>query len=652
MEQDHWQRIQDLFWRLRSLDGAERERALLAECHDDDTLRADLRSLLDADCSSGILDVGEPILAPLHEVLRETAPQQVGPYIIAAEIGRGGMGVVYRAHDPRLQRDVALKFLPPGLHLHATARARFIAEARAASALDHPNICTIYDIGAAEDDRLFIAMAYYPRGTLAQRLAASPLPVSAATKIAIQIGDALECAHEAGIVHRDVKPANIAFGERGEVKVLDFGVAVLSDDAESAGIAGTPAYMAPEQLRGQAVDRRADVWALGVVLYEMLSGSKPFAGSDHHTVRQAIARDALPDLKAVRPDLPDNIVRIVNGALQRDPAERTPTAKAVADALRAAMAPPLVVQKRHPALRYAVMIGLFLAVGGVLQLRGPRLADGETAAIAVLPFTNITGQPQDEHFADGVTEDILTQLSRIPGLMVRSRTSVMRYKGTEHDVREIGELLEVPYVLEGSVRRAGDGVRIVAQLIDARTDRHVWAETYDRRLTDLFLVQSEIARDIARALGAARDGHAAGCDARAGCQRVRAVPARARALSHAYARSARGSDRAVPQRAHARSRLRPRPRVPRQFLCPLDWSGLRACRSALLAGLGRTSRAARHHAGTAAARRVRRAGRSLQHCGKARRCHSAARARARGRSQLRAGDVRAVAHLPHRLPLR
>jgi serine/threonine-protein kinase len=205
------------------------------------------------------------------------------------EIGRGGMGVVWRAHDPRLRRDVALKFLSANQLLHPGARTRFIAEARAASALDHRHICTIYDVGTTDDQRLYIAMAYYARGTLSQRIANGPLPLDEAVDIALQVADALDCAHEAGIVHRDVKPANIAFAERGEAKVLDFGVAVLNDDVGGEfGLAGTPAYMAPEQLRGDAADRRADVWSLGVVLFEMLSGRRAFRGADRATVRHAI----------------------------------------------------------------------------------------------------------------------------------------------------------------------------------------------------------------------------------------------------------------------------------------------------------------------------------------------------------------------------
>src|SRR5690606_19324809 len=292
-DEARWAELRDLFERALEMPAEDREAFLLAACADE-AVRAEVRSLIDAAGRAGPLDEMASRLASLHDVLSDPVPERVGPYEVSGIIDEGGMAVGYHAHDPRLRRDVALKFLPAMLHGRSPAANRLMGEARAASALDHPNICTIYDIASAGDDRLFIAMAYYRGGTLKDRLQDGPLPLNDVIDIASQVADALDCAHDAGIVHRDVKPANIAFGERGEAKVLVFGVAVLGDDdaADAAATAGTPSYMAPEQVLGAAADRRSDVWALGVVTFEMLTGTRPFPGRTREDVHDRILNAA------------------------------------------------------------------------------------------------------------------------------------------------------------------------------------------------------------------------------------------------------------------------------------------------------------------------------------------------------------------------
>jgi len=330
-----------------ALTGPAREQWLAEHEATDADLAAEVRTLLAAEATTGVLDRLGAQMSPLPRLLAEASgssivdptplPAQVGPYVVTGEIGRGGVGIVWRAHDPRLGRDVALKVFPhAALESGASdTERRVLAEARAASALDHPNICTIYDVGTLSDGRPYLAMAFYPGGTLADRLAAGPLPVREATTIAAQIADALACAHAAGIVHRDVKPRNIAFGERGESKLLDFGIALLRDRGDEPHSAGTPAYMAPEQVRCESVDERADVWGLGVVLYEMLTGRRPFVGADRASLQRAILHDEPGDVRTLRDEVPAALAELVGATLRKAPAERPSGASEVATTLRA-----------------------------------------------------------------------------------------------------------------------------------------------------------------------------------------------------------------------------------------------------------------------------------------------------------------------------
>ncbi len=392
------------------------------------------------------------------------------------------MGVVYRAEDTILKRTVALKFLPRDLTRDSQAKERFIREAQAASALDHPNICTVFEVNEVED-QTFIAMACVDGGSLKDRLDAGPLDTDLAADIAAQVADGLQEAHDKGIVHRDIKSANVMLTPKSQAKILDFGLAKLSGGTKltRTGLTmGTIAYMSPEQVRGEDVDRRTDIWSLGVLLYEMVTGRLPFQAEYEPAAMYSILNENPRPLAALRQDTPVELEHIVETALAKAVEERYQTMAEMAGDLRALRA------------------GRAVSVAEQLVARARFLKK----SIAVLPFKNLSDSKEDEYFSDGTTEDIITQLSKIGELKVISRTSAMRYKNTTKSLREIGRELDVATVLEGSVRRFGDRVRIVSQLVDARTDEPLWADTYDREMKDIFAIQSDVAQNIAMALRA------------------------------------------------------------------------------------------------------------------------------------------------------
>ncbi len=406
----------------------------------------------------------------------------ISHYRITDKLGEGGMGVVYRAEDTILKRTVALKFLPRDMTRDSGARERFIREAQAASALDHPNICTIFEVNEVED-QTFIAMACVEGGSVKDRLAAGPLDIDLAADIAAQVAEGLEEAHEKGIVHRDIKSANVMLTPKGQARIMDFGLAKLSGGTKltRTGLTmGTIAYMSPEQVRGEDVDHRTDIWSLGVLLYEMVTGHLPFQAEYEPAAMYSILNENPRPMVAFRPDTPVELEHIVETALAKGVEERYQKAADMNGDLRA--------------LRAGGAVGVaeqFVARARFLK-----------KSIAVLPFKSLSDSREDEYFSDGTTEDIITQLSKIGELKVISRTSAMRYKNTTKSLREIGRELDVATVLEGSVRRSGDRVRIVSQLVDARTDEPLWAETYDREMRDIFDIQSDVAQKIAAALRA------------------------------------------------------------------------------------------------------------------------------------------------------
>lgn len=388
-------------------------------------------------------------------------------YKIIEKVGEGGMGVVYKVKDIRLDRTVALKFLPAELTQDKEAKKRFIQEAQAAAALEHPNICTVYEVDEA-DDQTFIAMGYIEGKSLKDKLESGPLDVDEAKDIALQVAEGLKEAHEKGIVHRDIKPANIMLTNKGQAKITDFGLAKLSwgvDLTKPSMIMGTVAYMSPEQARGEAVDNRTDIWSLGAMLYEMLTVKLPFGRRQGEALIYAILNEKPEPLSAACPDIPRTIDQIVLKALEKEPASRYLSMDELLKDLKAALSPA-------------------------------KMAFEQKKSIIVLPFENISPDPEQEYFCDGITEEIIADLSKIHTLRVISRTSAMMLKETRKSMKTIAGELDIRYALEGSVRKAGNNLRITVQLIDAIDDTHIWAEKYSGSLDDVFEIQENVSKSV------------------------------------------------------------------------------------------------------------------------------------------------------------
>ncbi len=399
--------------------------------------------------------------------------QSLGHYRIEDKLGEGGMGVVYKARDTHLDRFVAIKVLPPERVADPERKRRFVQEAKAASALNHPNIITIHDI-AQEGGVDFMVMEYVAGKTLGELIGRKGLKLSETLRCGIQMADALAAAHGAGIVHRDLKPGNVMVTESGLVKVLDFGLAKLTEamvgeeaptqTAEGA-ILGTLAYLSPEQAEGKRVDARSDIFSFGSVLYEMVTGRRAFQGDSNLSILTAILRDQPRPARELAEEAPADLESIVARCLRKRAGERFETAIEVKLALE--------------------------------KLRAATLESGCTVpSIAVLPFVNMNRDEESEFFSDGLTEELINALAQLEGLRVVSRTSVFRFKGTSEDIREVGRKLQVTTALEGTVRRAGNRLRVTAQLINVADGYHLWSQRFDRELKDVFDVQDELARAI------------------------------------------------------------------------------------------------------------------------------------------------------------
>ncbi len=402
--------------------------------------------------------------------------QTVGHYQIQELLAEGAMGVVYKARDLNLERTVAIKFLKPHRSTDENATRRFIHEAKAASSLDHPNVCTIYEIETASNGQLFIAMAYYEGETLRRKLGRGPLSIEDALQHTVDIGHGLAKAHRHGLVHRDIKPENVIITTDGVAKILDFGMVKFTRDMTSAspGMAvGTVGYMAPEQLEGYA-DQRSDLWSLGVVLYEMLTGRRPFLGQSSEMLN-AITHEEFPPISEMRGGVSVEIQRVISRTLEKSPSNRYQRAEELLAHLHAL---------RH-------------GVDSTTAAMASKQDSHRPTSLAVLPFVNVGGGAETEYFSDGLTDELIHLLSQLKGLRVVSHTSAFEFKGKVKDLQEIAERLNVNTILDGSVRWSGDRLRVTVQLTDALTGYRLWSQKYDHEMKDVFTIQEDIAMSVA-----------------------------------------------------------------------------------------------------------------------------------------------------------
>jgi serine/threonine-protein kinase len=453
--------------------------------------------------------------------------ETISHYRILKRLGEGGMGVVYLAEDTSLQRRIALKFLKPHIIGSDEHQIRFLREAQAVAALDHPNICTIHEIGNAAG-QTFMAMAYIEGVTLSHLINQGSLKLDNVLDIAVQVGQGLQAAHQKGIVHRDIKTSNLIVTKDGRVKIMDFGLAQRTDETrltKADAIVGTPVCMSPEQVQGEEVDHRTDIWALGVAMYEMVTGRLPFAGKNSQAVLYSIVHKEHKPTTSIRSDVPIDFERIVGKALSKNPDERYSTIdEMLIDLRRLQESTPqssseaaatwqspnkmlnwgrvLANPRRKAVLAGAAVAAILLVLAlslNISRFLNPIFATAPNSikSVAVLPLQNLASDPEQDYFAEGMTEALITDISKIGALKVISRKTTMRYSGSTKPLNEIARDLKVDAIVEGSVTRVGDKVRVTARLIEAATDRSLWTESYERDLTNILALQAEVARTIA-----------------------------------------------------------------------------------------------------------------------------------------------------------
>ncbi|MCG8607679.1 protein kinase, partial [bacterium] len=448
-----------------------------------------------------------------HEFVKKAGTLMIGQtiqhYEILEKLGEGGMGVVYKAEDTKLERTVAIKFLPRHIAADSEERQRFKIEAKAAAALNHPNIATIHAIEEV-DDEMFMVMEHIEGRELRDIVGAENfqlLPLADVADYATQIASGLQAAHEKDVIHRDIKSANIMITDKGQVKIMDFGLAKVAGGAQltkDQSTLGTAAYMSPEQARGEAADHRSDIWSFGVVLYEMLTGNLPFPGDYEQAVIYAILNEQ-PDFT----DIPDEAARVVQKALAKQVQDRYQNAQdllAEVENLKTGRNTSTEPNTRPTTKRWAFIVAS-LAVMALAAFLATFLFNSSgvdsvasTKSIAVLPFTDRSPTKDQEYFGDGMAEAVINALGQIPGLKVSARTSAFQFKGGEDDIQTIGEKLGVAAVLEGSVAKSGNKLRVTAQLVKVADGFHLWSDTYDRELTDIFAIQDDLSRSIVEAL--------------------------------------------------------------------------------------------------------------------------------------------------------
>ena len=517
-----------LYERARQLDPEARSALVEEACQGDPRLRDELLSLLrEADAAETFFRLfGDAVLSsrlPFQDVSDGTddgkiehrpffpRPElrpgaEIGRYRILSVIGSGGMGTVYRAEDTILERQVALKFLPP-LSTRLDDEERLLREARSAAALDHPNVCTIHEIGQTEDGRPFIAMALHEGETLGEKLGRGRMSTKEAVSIAIQIARGLGAAHARGILHRDVKPGNVIVGTDGTTRLLDFGLATFTDPTlrPAKGIPGTLAYISPEQIRGEALDARTDLWSLGVLLYELLTGRRPFRGDNNGALLRSIL-EAEPEPLSERPAVPEPLARVVGRLLDKDRCSRYASAEeVVSDLAQAGSALGVGSRPRHrrallvcSAVALAALVGISLWFPGKVEHSLPAATNApREPSIAVLPLADLSTDPRDATLANGMTEALIAMMAGAGDLRVIGSTSVFAFKGSQVDVRRIADSLGVSNVLEGSFQKVGSRFRVQVRLVDARDGSTRWSQTYYREFEDVFSVQDEIAQAVA-----------------------------------------------------------------------------------------------------------------------------------------------------------